>query len=153
MTSTIVRFSVLLILALVPACTRSADAPKAAGLTGQYTIVSGERNGSAIDPQELDQATITIAEHTITAYDKERKETYAATYKLETHRTPWEITMTSTKAPETGVVAKGLIQAEPERVTLIYALPNGQPPTEFKAGPQQQMFVLAKTGPAQRGQG
>ncbi|ALA59278.1 TIGR03067 domain-containing protein [Nitrospira moscoviensis] len=145
------RLALALVLIGVPACTNQSSEQPKAKLTGEYRIVSGERNGAAIDPKELDDAVITIGESTITAYDKERKETFAATYTLETKRKPWEITMTSTQAPQTGVVTKGLIEADKDKVKLVYALPDGKPPTEFKTGEQQQMFVLAKTEPAQRG--
>ncbi|NGZ94573.1 MAG: hypothetical protein CV089_00310 [Nitrospira sp. WS110] len=129
-------------------CTNSSsDTPKAATLIGDYHIVSGERDGAPIDPNELD-AVITIRDQTITAYDKERNKTFAATYTLETKQTPWRITMISTKAPETGVISKGLIEPEGDRIKLIYALPNGQPPTDFNAGERQQMFVLVKTDAA-----
>ena len=97
-----------------------------------------------VSKQPISDATITIRDKTITAYDKERKETFAATYTLETKQTPWEITMISTKAPEVGVIAKGLIEIKQNSVKLIYALPNGQPPTDFKAGQQQQMFDMVK---------
>ncbi len=134
---------VLYIVGAVACTNQSTEPTNAIHLAGEYRIVSGERNGAAIDPHELD-ASITITEHLITAYDKERKETFAATYELDTERSPWRITMISTNAPETGVVAKGLVQAEHGQVKLVYALPEGNPPTEFKTGPQQQMFVLAK---------
>ncbi|OQW37295.1 MAG: hypothetical protein A4E19_14125 [Nitrospira sp. SG-bin1] len=139
---------VAIVLAVLPACTgRSSDSPKA-DLTGEYRIVSGERDGAPIDQKELDDAAIYINDKTIIAYDKERKEMFAATYTLETKQSPWRITMVSTKAPDVGVVAKGLVESDQDRVKLIYALPNGQPPTDFKAGAQQQMFVLAKTSAA-----
>jgi uncharacterized protein (TIGR03067 family) len=135
-------------LVFLPACTgRSADQPKA-DLTGEYRIVGGERNGAPIDQNELNNAAIIISDTTIIAYDKERKEMFAATYTLETKHTPWQITMISTKAPEVGQVAKGLIRAEQDKIKLVYALPNGQTPTDFQAGEQQQMFVLAKTDAA-----
>lgn len=138
-------FSVAFLLAVLPSCTgRASDTPKAADLTGEYRIISGERNGNSLDPKELD-AVITIRDITITAYDKDRKETFSATYTIDTVRKPWQITMTSIKAPEAGVVAKGLIDIDQDRVRLIYALPKGQTPTDFKAGEQQHMFVLAKT--------
>jgi uncharacterized protein (TIGR03067 family) len=133
-------------LAVLSACTgRSSDTPKAADLTGNYRIVSGERDGAPIDRNELTDAIIQISNQTITAYDKERKETFAATYTLETNRIPWQITMISTKAPEVGAIAKGLVEVDQNNVKLIYALPNGQPPMDFKAGERQQMFVLTKT--------
>ncbi len=139
---------VAMCLAFLTACTgRSADQPKA-DLTGEYRIVGGERNGASIDQNELNNAAIIISDTTIIAYDNERKEMFAATYTIETKRTPWQITMISTKAPEVGQVAKGLIRAEQDKIELVYALPNGQTPTDFKAGERQQMFVLAKTDAA-----
>lgn len=136
--------AVAILLFMTAACTgRSPDQPKA-DLTGEYRIVSGERNGAPIDQKELDDAAIYISDKTIIAYDKERKEMFAATYTLETKQSPWQITMISTKSPDVGAVAKGLVEAEQNRVKLIYALPNGQPPKEFKAGERQQMFVLAR---------
>lgn len=138
-------FGVVMCIVFLPSCTnRSSDTPKAASLVGDYYIVSGERDGAPIDPNERD-AAITIRDETITVYDKERNKTFAATYTLETNQTPWRITMISTKAPEIGVISKGLIEAEENRIKLIYALPNGPPPTDFKAGEQQQMFMLVKT--------
>jgi uncharacterized protein (TIGR03067 family) len=138
-------WTVVAVLALLglQACTKSSEEPTTAQLVGVYTIVSGERNGAALDPHELD-ATITITDNMITAYDKERNETFTAAYTLQTDQSPWHITMTSAKAPETGVVSKGLVQAEQGRVKLVYALPDGPPPTDFKTGEHQQMFVLAK---------
>lgn len=141
-------FAVALLLFVVPACTgRSPDQPKA-NLTGEYRIVSGERNGAPIDQGELTDTSIYINDKTIIAYDKDRKEMFAVTYTLETKQDPWHITMVSTKAPEVGAVSKGLVEADQNKVTLIYALPNGQPPTDFKAGQQQQMFVMEKAGTA-----
>ncbi len=137
--------SVAIILLVLPACV--PNQPKV-NLIGVYKIISGERNGAPIDPKELD-GEITIGDHTITAYDKDRKETFMATYTLKTNQKPWQIIMTSTKAPETGVVAKGLIEVDEDRIKLIYALPQGKPPTDFTAGEHQQMLVLAKTSGSQ----
>lgn len=109
------RVILVLVLAILPACTgRSSDPPKA-DLSGEYRIIIGERNGTPIDQKELSDATITIGDKTITVYDNERKETFAATYTLETKQTPWQITMISTKAPEIGVIAKGVDRSQPKQ--------------------------------------
>lgn len=137
--------SILLFLAM-PACTgRSSDQPKA-DLTGEYRIVSGERNGSPIDQGELTDTSVYINDKTIIVYDKDRKEMFASTYTLETNQKPWQVTLISTKSPDVGATAKGLVEADQNKVKLIYALPDGQPPTSFKAGKQQQMFVMEKAG-------
>lgn len=138
-------FAVVICVVSLTSCTNSSsDTAKPALLVGDYHIISGERAGTPIDQKELD-AVITIRDQTITAYDKEHNKTFAATYTLDMKQTPWRITMISTKAPESGVISKGLIEAEGDRIKLIYALPNGPPPTDFNAGERQQMFVLVKT--------
>lgn len=73
---------------------------------------------------------------------------FASTYTLETNKKPWHVTLISTKSPDVGATAKGLVEADLNKVTLIYALPKGQTPTSFKAGEQQQMFVMEKAGTA-----
>jgi hypothetical protein len=45
-----------------------------------------------------------------------------------------------------GDKAPGLIQKSGDTVKLIYALPDGKPPTEFKTEEGQQLFVLKKVG-------
>ena len=137
--------ALVILFFVVSACTGRSDQPKA-DLTGEYRILSGERNGAPIDQGELTDTSIYINDKTIIAYDKDRKEMFAVTYTLETKQDPWHITMVSTKAPEVGAVSKGLVEADQNKVTLIYALPNGRPPTDFKAGRQQQMFVMVKAG-------
>ncbi len=139
--------AVMLIVAL-PACTGRATDQSQLSLIGEYRIADGERNGAPIDQKELNDAAVYINDKTIIAYDKQRQEMFAVTYMLETKHTPWQITMISTKAPDVGAVSKGLIEIAQNNVKLIYALPNGQPPTMFKAGERQQMFVLTKADAA-----
>ena len=40
--------------------------------------------------------------------------------------------------------AVGLVKREGDTVTLIYALPGGKPPTEFKTQERQNLFVLKR---------
>ena len=140
--------AIVLLLFTMPACAgRSSDQQKA-DLTGEYRIASGERNGTPIDQSELKNWSVYINDKTIIVYDKERKEMFASTYTLETDQKPWHVTLISTKAPDVGTTAKGLVEEDHNKVKLIYALPKGQPPTSFKAGEQQQLFVMEKAGTA-----
>ena len=50
--------------------------------------------------------------------------------------------MTSKLETKEDAVAKGLIEKDGDTVRLIYALPDGQTPTEFKTGEKQLMFVM-----------
>lgn len=128
---------------------RAAEAEK---LVGTYEVFSGERNGEKIAADRLKGITIKIAANAITTYDKDEKEVYAATYKLDTSKKPWQIMMTATITPVDddpsrggkGTKAAGLIGVRGDSVMLIYALPGGKAPTEFKTADQQQMFVLKR---------
>ena len=44
--------------------------------------------------------------------------------------------------PSKGQHADGLIAVDDDKLKLIYALPDGKMPVEFKTGDQQLMFVL-----------
>jgi uncharacterized protein (TIGR03067 family) len=130
-----------------------ADGPRegkagAADLIGSYRVVAGERNGDEIAADRLKGVTVRIAANAITTLDNKEKEVYVATYKLDTGRKPWRITMTATVAPAggEGTRAVGLIARDGDTVKLIYALPGGEAPAEFKTGDRQQMFVLKRTG-------
>ncbi len=81
--------------------------------------------------------------------DKDHKNVFTTTYTLDTTKTPWKIEMKTikiTKSDATEVPqdmqAKGLIKKDGGTLTIIYALPGGEDPTEFKTKEKQQMFVL-----------
>lgn len=116
-------------------------------LVGDYTITAGEKNGKQTPSEEIKDVTVRIAKNAITTFDKDRKQLYAATYKLDASKKPWRITMTATISPAKGdgTVSEGLIEKEGDTVRLIYALPKGKAPTEFKTGDQQQMFTLKRS--------
>lgn len=135
-------------------------------LDGTYVLVSGEREGKAIPKERLNDSTIKITDKTIVGTDKDKKEFYATTYTLDTSKTPWAISMTTTavkkdatdkeakKDAEKGKDLKegeqqsttGIIKVDGDTVTLVYALPGGKTPTEFKAGEKQQLFVMKREG-------
>ena len=54
-----------------------------------------------------------------------------ATYTVDTGKKPYIISMVTT-LPDKGVMARGLIEKDGETIRLIYALPDGTLPTEFK---------------------
>ena len=115
-------------------------------LLGGYTIVAGEKYGEKESSERLEGTTVRIADDAIIVLDKDKKEVYAQTYKIDTKTTPWSITLKSKITPynqkgeETEV--KGLIEKDGDMVRLIYALPGGAVPTEFKTKEKQLMFVM-----------
>jgi uncharacterized protein (TIGR03067 family) len=134
-----------------PLSASAADQPAvgksgAGALVGQYALVDGEKDGKKIPDERIVGSTARITENTITTYDKDKKETYAVTYKLDTRKEPWRITMTSTRAPVTAEVAEGLIKKEGDVVNLIYGVRGGEIPNDFTTENNQLMFVMKKSG-------
>lgn len=119
----------------------TANAQETPDLTGRYTIVSGEKGGTATPQAHIEDTVVELTRDRIVVTDRDKKETYSASYVLDTTETPWRITMVS-RSPEPNVEAKGLIEKQGDTLRLIYALPGGEAPTRFKTAPQQQMFVM-----------
>ncbi len=126
---------------------KKKDSGAPADLLGGYTIISGEKYGEKEPKERLEGTTVRIAEDAIIVLDKEKKEVYAQVYKIDATTKPWHIVMKSKITPYTDkkgeeVTAKGLIEKEGDTVKLIYALPGGEMPTEFKTKEKQLMFVM-----------
>ena len=116
-------------------------------LVGQYVITSGEKEGVKEPEERINGTTVTFTNETVIVADKDKKEIYSASYKLDTTTTPCEITMTSRVEGSAGETARGLIQKDKDDdkvVRLIYALPTGEIPKEFKTKEKQLMFVMKK---------
>lgn len=123
----------------------------AVALEGAYTIVSGERDGKAIPEDEIKGSVVRFADGKVIGTDKNRKEFYAAAYTVDATKKPWKIDMKSVPpakpdatgtTPRESVTATGLVKKEGETLTIVYALPGGDAPTEFKTKAKQQMFVM-----------
>jgi uncharacterized protein (TIGR03067 family) len=122
-------------------------------LDGAYTIVSGERDGTAIPEAELKGGTFRFALGTAVGKDKDNKEFFAAAFSLDTDKKPWALTLKSVapqKATDTGSAPakpgamSGLAKKDGDTVTFVYARPGGKAPTEFKTKQGQQMYVLRR---------
>jgi uncharacterized protein (TIGR03067 family) len=126
------------------------DSGAPADLIGGYTIVAGEKYGEKESAERIEGVTVRIAEDAIIVLDKEKKEVYAQTYKIDTTSTPWKITLKSKITPYKEAkggdseesIAQGLIEKDGDTVKLIYALPGTPAPTEFKTKSKQLMFVM-----------
>lgn len=114
-----------------------------ATLPGTYLIVSGERGGKPIPAEEIKGALVEITKTRIVSTDKDRKELFAATYRLDTSMKPNRIHMTST-VPAPGTKAVGVIEVTGDTIKVCYNLPGGKVPTDFKTEENQQCFVLKR---------
>ncbi len=119
---------------------KAAEKKATASLEGGYTLVSGEKDGKAIPEDRIKGSLVKITGDTIVGTDKDKKELFVSKYTLDTTKTPWAITMTSKDPKES--TAKGLVKKDGDTVTIVYALPGGDTPTEFKTKEKQQLFVL-----------
>ena len=97
------------------------------------------------EPEErIKGTTVTFTKETVVVADKDKKEIYSASYKLNATTNPCDITMTSRVESSAGEIARGLIQKEGDTLRLIYALPTGEIPVAFKTKEKQLMFVMKK---------
>ncbi len=150
-----VRFDVMIGLGLVvlagsAAAVQEAGSKPAASdkpctpedLVGRYVIVSGEKFGEKEPEERIKGTIVTFSKETVVVEDKDKKELYSATYKLDSTKNPSDIVMTSKVKESAGEIARGLIKKEGETLTLIYALPTGEIPAGFKTREKQLMFVM-----------
>jgi|SRR5579883_2252470 len=108
---------------------------------GRYAITAGERSGRPIPEAEIKGTTVRFTDDEVIVTDKDDKQVYVVKYTLDTSKKPYVITMTTT-APKKGQKATGLIEKEGEVVRLVYNLPGGMPPDDFKTDEKQEMFQM-----------
>lgn len=120
--------------------TQKGDGKGEMMLEGGYTIVSGESDGKPIPAERVKGHVTRFTKDKIVTTDKDKKEVYVAEYKLDDSKKPCVIKMKST-TPKEGE-AMGLIKKEGDTITLIYALPGGKMPDDFKTEEKQNLFVL-----------
>jgi uncharacterized protein (TIGR03067 family) len=127
----------------------SSSKPAAAGkactpddLIGRYVIVAGEKYGTKESEERIKGTVVTFTKDSVVVVDRDKKELYSATYKLDSTRNPSTIVMTSKVEGSAGEIARGLIKKEGDELRLIYALPTGEIPAEFKTREKQLMFVM-----------
>lgn len=111
-------------------------------IAGRYQIVSGEKFGVKVPEKDFDGSVVVFTTDAIVMTDKDQKQSYAATFKLEPGEKHCRITMTSTLAGNQGQTARGLVEKQGDTLRLIYALPGGDEPTEFRTKDKQLLFVL-----------
>ena len=113
-------------------------------LVGRYLIVSGEKFGTEEPQERIKDTVVTFTKEKVVVVDKDKKERYSATYKLDSTKSPSTIVMTSNVEGSAGEIARGLIKKEGDALHLIYALPTGEIPAGFKTREKQLMFVMRK---------
>jgi uncharacterized protein (TIGR03067 family) len=129
-----------------PLAVRPADG--SGKLEGTYKITASEKNGEPTPAEKIDGVIVVFTSDKIVATDRDKKEVYSATYKIDATQLPAVISMVSTMPEAKGVTAKGLIEVGKDKVRLIYTLPDGKiMPTEFKTVDGQVMVTLERFQP------
>ncbi|WP_437230276.1 TIGR03067 domain-containing protein [Planctomicrobium sp. SH661] len=144
------RLACLIALTLIPFHVAHADDKEKKcepqQFLGTYQIISGEKDGAKLPEDRLQQVKAIIRKDSILTYDKGENEIYVASYSLTPDKDACHLSMKSIRPPKQGgVSASGLIKLEGDKVYLIYALPDGEQPTEFKTKEKQHMFIMRKT--------
>ena len=120
------------------------DAGAAAQLVGTYRITAGEKFGVKEPADRVKDVSVRFTAGEVYITDKDKKQVYAASYKLDTSQKPWKITMVSTLAATVGQRSDGLIEKTGDTVRLIYALPGGEMPTDLRHTKDKQLMFVMK---------
>ena len=116
-------------------------------LVGTWNIDEGYDQGREIPEEELEGTTTVITESTITTYDRDKKETYKASYTLDLTKDPIHIDMVSTMGGRQ-MKALGIIEFEfldldgDNEFTLAYSLNPGERPESFESPEGSKIMVM-----------
>ena len=138
-----VRIAAFAGLLVVTSVVLAEDDRKESKLDGTYTVVSGQRDGKEIPKSHFEKSVIVFEGNKVYGHDKDKKEFFGATYKIDVASKPWKISMEST-SPKKGQMAEGVIEVQGDTIRLAYALPGGKTPTTFAAGEKQHLFTLKR---------
>lgn len=114
-------------------------------MVGTWTYVSGEKNGTKVDPETLKGGTVKITKETITLESPQGK--FVIKYTLDTKNNPVSLAMEMTESPfGAGAMAKGIIDVKGDELKLCYST-EGDAPKKFetKEGSNSHLFVLKKS--------
>jgi uncharacterized protein (TIGR03067 family) len=117
-------------------------------LIGTYAIVKGMENGKEIPKESLKESVVTITKDKIVGVTKDQSQLFVADYTVQSdapgakEKNVIKLSMKGTKPDEAN--ATGLAKIEGNTVTIIYNLPKGKPPADFKLQEGQHMFVLKR---------
>jgi uncharacterized protein (TIGR03067 family) len=116
-----------------------------AKLVGNWTFVSGERDGKKIDADQLKKGSVEITKDTIILNGDQGK--FLMKYTLDTKKTPCGIEMEITEGPQgQGAKTSGIIALDGDQLKLCYSAMGGDTPKEFSAKESSgnHLFVLKK---------
>ncbi|MFG0262088.1 MAG: TIGR03067 domain-containing protein [Novipirellula sp. JB048] len=112
-------------------------------LAGTWEIDEGVNQGEEVSEEDLEGTTVVITDKTIVTYDKDQKETYRATFTLDTSKRPIQIDMTAKIKEGASKQALGILEFDDDdEFTICYALPGAERPTKFKSPPGSKIMLF-----------
>jgi len=118
------------------------------GLSGEWVIVGGEREGQKYTAERVEGLRVSITADTITLLGRDNKPVFVARYALNTAKTPPEINMEMLAGPTKGQLAHGIVRFDDPNLAQICYTPGTQGrPEEFRTMPGgsiEQLFILQR---------
>ncbi|SRR6266851_570849 len=117
----------------------------AAKMVGTWSYVSGEKNGTKVDPENLKGGSVKITKETITLESPQGK--FVIKYTLDTKNSPVSLSMEFTESPfGAGAMAKGIVEVKGDDLKMCYTT-EGDAPKKFetKEGSNSHLFVLKRS--------
>lgn len=116
-------------------------------LQGVWEIEEGVNQGKSLSEADLKGTTMVVKDKMIVTYDKAKKETYRASFTLDTTKKPFQINMITQMKQFPDAKAFGILRFDgDDEFDLAYALPGAPRPSEFKSpsGSKVMLFEMEK---------
>lgn len=116
-------------------------------LAGHWSIDKGSNQGSEVSPQKLEGNFAVITPTVITTFDREKKETYRASYTVDMRTSPVQIDMTATRGGQQ-VKALGILKFDwlnedkKKELVIAYSLDPKERPTSFESAAGSSVMVF-----------
>jgi len=133
----------LFTLVAVAGLASAADKFDPAKLAGKWKFTEGTKAGTKVEAKNL-EADVTIDKDTVTI--KGADMTHVMSYKLDTTKTPVEISLEGKEGAATGSKADGIIELDGDTIKLAYTtnIPgfDGKKPTKFESTADNKAFYF-----------
>lgn len=102
-------------------------------ILGFWKIVKGINQGEEMSREELEGSRVLVKRYMMITYDRDQKERYRATFKIDDSKKPMHINMTSMVEGRPPVESVGIIKIDKDRWMICYALPGEPRPEKFES--------------------
>lgn len=130
-------------LALAVVLTPTAFGDDKAKLDGRYSVVSGERDGKAMEAKDIEGCVLTVNGDKIIATGKDGKEFLNCTFTADESKKPCVVTLKGTGS-NAGKTWLALSEKTADGFRVIYQMEGGEAPTDFKTKEKQVLLVLKR---------